>query len=278
MACGRLVLCSFAIQFVRRASGKMKWRLIEWKHIAESSRCCSASGMAAYRFAFFLVVLATDAMMVVQAGDTPLVGSWTVFATFTVWSWSLIGVYNLMAAFASLLAAMDRIPKGCVARVFCCSVWVLYEVMLPVSCLIFLLVWTVLLPLAYRTYHSDAGMLSLPSLAAHNLNFAFMLVETFLNKLCITTYHLFFMFYYGGIYVIFSWIFYYLYSFFFYFFIDWRYPFVLCGYTGLLGLLATFFFIGRGIVNCIKPALYTWELDLEHDVGTSDSSGSSDDD
>lgn len=135
------------------------------------------------------------------------------------------------------------------------------QVMLPVSFLIFLLVWLVLLPAAYHTSGTAMGLFTPPALAAHNLNFVFMFIEALVNRLCITTYHLIFIFYYGGLYVIFSWIFFAFQHFFFYFFIDWRYPLVLIGYSGLLCMLTTFFFIGRSIVNCVKPPLYTWDLD-----------------
>mmetsp|Transcript_19746 Transcript_19746/g.37143 ORF Transcript_19746/g.37143 Transcript_19746/m.37143 type:complete len:296 (+) Transcript_19746:33-920(+) len=253
------ILISCHVYFECR--GSMKWNRISWDHVAGSSRGFSYACVASYRLCFFLVVLATNVVLVQQEGDNPLIGSWICFATFTVWSWSLIGLYCLLAAGASILEAIGKSPEGRMATVFCCATWVLFEVMLPVSCLIFLLVWTVLLPAAYQTYGSSAGLLSLPALAAHNLNFVFMFVETMLNRLCITTYHLVFMFYYGGIYVIFSWLFFAKYHFFFYFFIDWRYPLVLFGYTGLLSLLCTFFFVGRCIVNCVKPPLYASELD-----------------
>ena len=101
--------------------------------------------------------------------------------------------------------------------------------MLPVSFLIFLAVWLILLPAAYKSTGTDMGLFSAPSLAAHNLNFVFMLTEALLNRLCITSYHFIFVFYYGGLYVVFSWIFYAFHHFFFYFFIDWRYPLVLIG-------------------------------------------------
>ena len=112
------------------------------------------------------------------------------------------------------------------------------QVMLPVSFLIFLAVWLVLLPAAYQTSGSDMGLLSWPALFSHNLNFVFMFVEALVNKLCITTYHLIFIFYYGALYVIFSWIFFSFYHFFFYFFIDWRNSGVLIGD------------LARGDLNC----------------------------
>ena len=41
------------------------------------------------------------------------------------------------------------------------------------------------------------------------------------------------------------------------------------GYTALLVTLTIFFFLGRSLVNCVKPPLYTWDLE-ESDDGTSD--------
>ena len=48
------------------------------------------------------------------------------------------------------------------------------QVMLPVSFLIFLAVWLVLLPVAYQTTGGDMGLLTWPALFCHNLNFLFM--------------------------------------------------------------------------------------------------------
>ena len=73
-------------------------------------------------------------------------------------------------------------------------------------------------------------------------NFLFMFVEALVNRLCITTFHLTFIFYYGALYVIFSWIFFSFYHFFFYFFIDWRYSLV------LMGSLAALVFFNENLV------------------------------
>ena len=37
------------------------------------------------------------------------------------------------------------------------------------------------------------------------------------------------------------------------------------GYTALLVTLTIFFFLGRSIVNCVKPPLYTWDLEESED-------------
>ena len=197
-----------------------------------------------------------------------------------------------------LCNALVFVPRKGVFRCFTQS-QAAFQVMLPVSFLIFLAVWLVLLPAAYHTTGTDMGLLSPAALASHNLNldcglswsnvcwlhgwgmvavgkpwcstiserspvfaatiaarlalllmheplpaglffscrnFLFMFVEALVNRLCITTFHLTFIFYYGALYVIFSWIFFSFYHFFFYFFIDWRYSLVL---MGSLAALAT---------------------------------------
>eukprot|EP00435_Cladocopium_sp_Y103_P072031 s43_g39.t1 len=216
----------------------------------------------------FVVVVMTDVVIVDSSAKGTLVGGgWIIFATFTIWSWSLIGLYMALSGLMTLAALVGwkpTRPGGCTAML-CRLVWLLFEVMLPVSFLIFLSVWLVLLPVAYQTTGSDMGLLTWPALFCHNLNFLFMFLEALVNRLCITTYHLTFMFYYGASYVIFSWIFFKEYHFFFYFFIDWRYPLVLIGYTALLVTLTIFFFLGRSIVNCVKPPLYTWDLEESDD-------------
>ncbi|CAK8994271.1 unnamed protein product [Durusdinium trenchii] len=254
----------FVIHGSMERRGRMKWSKLRWEHVAESSRGCSTSCMAVWRFFCCVLVILNNVVMVfVSDSASKLVaGGFIVFATFTVWSWTLIGVYMGLAGAVSLASACKSTPRqGCASVLPCRIIWLLFEVMLPVSFLIFLLVWLVLLPAAYHTSGTAMGLFTPPALAAHNLNFVFMFIEALVNRLCITTYHLIFIFYYGGLYVIFSWIFFAFQHFFFYFFIDWRYPLVLIGYSGLLCMLTTFFFIGRSIVNCVKPPLYTWDLD-----------------
>ncbi|CAJ1390841.1 unnamed protein product [Effrenium voratum] len=271
-----LLLIPLQIFWERRR--RMKWNRLQWEHIAQSSRKCSAAFMAAFRIFCCLMVLVVDVVMVVRDPENPLVGGFSVFATFTVWSWTLIGVYMGLAGFASVLSALGKAPEAPgdelrSARCLCRIAWLLFEVMLPVSFLIFLAVWLILLPAAYKSTGTDMGLFSASSLAAHNLNFVFMLTEALLNRLCITSYHFIFVFYYGGLYVVFSWIFYAFHHFFFYFFIDWRYPLVLIGYTALLSMLTIFYFLGRCLVNCVKPPLYTW--DLEQSSSGEESSASS---
>lgn len=61
------------------------------------------------------------------------------------------------------------VPRKWVFRCFTQS-QAAFQVMLPVSFLIFLAVWLVLLPAAYHTTGTDMGLLSPAALASHNLN------------------------------------------------------------------------------------------------------------
>eukprot|EP00930_Biecheleria_cincta_P026386 TRINITY_DN18602_c0_g2_i3.p1 TRINITY_DN18602_c0_g2~~TRINITY_DN18602_c0_g2_i3.p1 ORF type:complete len:380 (-),score=19.63 TRINITY_DN18602_c0_g2_i3:549-1688(-) len=256
---------------------RMKWDKIEWTYLSRGRGRCSALVMALFRAAFAIIVISVNVGLYFQVSDNPLFpGGWIIFATFTVWSWTLIGVYMALAAFASLADVLKYQPTGLAAHTFCCGMWVLFEVMVSVAVLITICVWLVLLPAAYKFRGSDMGLLSFFPFASHNFNTAFMLFEAVTNRLCITTPHLIFVFYYGAAYAIFSWWWYSRYHFFFYFFIDWRYAFALIGYTLLLSSLALYFFVGRCLVNCIKPSAYSSKLFVD-DLTGDDEGGSSDD-
>ncbi|CAK8994767.1 Uncharacterized protein SCF082_LOCUS4065 [Durusdinium trenchii] len=246
-----LVLISLHVRWECRK--QMKWEQISWEHVAEGRDRSRVRALSVFRLCCCLVVLANDGILIFFTREMPLLGGWKIFGTFTVWSWTLIGIYMGLAGVASLSHACKIKPNKVVVAVLCRFLWLLFEVMLPVSFLIFVVVWLVLLPAAYQTSGTDLGLLSLPALAAHNLNVVFMLIEARLNRLCMTSFHLIFIFYYGALYVIFSWILFGINHNFFYFFIDWRYPVVLIGYTGILSMLAGFFFICRWMVNRAKP-------------------------
>lgn len=240
---------------------KMKWDKIRWAYLSRGRGRCSALVMGLFRAACALCVVSINIGLYSQASGSPLFpGGWIIFATFTIWSWTLIGAYMALAALASLADVLNYKPTGRCAHMFCCGMWILFEVMVSVAVLITICVWVILLPAAYKFQGSDMGLLSFCPLATHNLNTVFILFEAASNRLCITAPHLVFVFYYGAAYVIFSWWFYSQYHFFFYFFIDWRYSFALLGYTALLLSLALYFFIGRCVVNYVKPPAYSSKL------------------
>lgn len=230
--------------------GVMFFDALEWSHISRGGTKCGPGLMAAYRLLFAAFVFGTDVSMYYRVSTAlhTASGGLQVFGTFTIWSWTLIGVYFALASVASLADALGFRPKA-TGSIFCCAVWVLFEVMFTVALLIWLAVWAVLLPEAYYVYGSDAGMLSFIPFCAHNLNVVFMVTDACLNRLCFASAHLVFVMYYSAAYVVFSWAFFLYNGYFFYFFIDWRQPLALAGYTTLLLFMTAFFFLGR---CCLK--------------------------
>eukprot|EP00930_Biecheleria_cincta_P026385 TRINITY_DN18602_c0_g2_i1.p1 TRINITY_DN18602_c0_g2~~TRINITY_DN18602_c0_g2_i1.p1 ORF type:complete len:349 (-),score=6.02 TRINITY_DN18602_c0_g2_i1:673-1719(-) len=150
---------------------RMKWDKIEWTYLSRGRGRCSALVMALFRAAFAIIVISVNVGLYFQVSDNPLFpGGWIIFATFTVWSWTLIGVYMALAAFASLADVLKYQPTGLAAHTFCCGMWVLFEVMVSVAVLITICVWLVLLPAAYKFRGSDMGLLSFFPFASHNFN------------------------------------------------------------------------------------------------------------
>merc|ERR1712232_628761 len=106
-------------------------------------------------------------------------------------------------------------------------------------------VWAVLIPAFYYYTGSDMGMLSFLPFCVHNVNIVLIGIEAVINRLYFVRAHFVFVLYFGGAYLIFSWIFFSIKGFFFYFFIDWRYRSTIVSYTLLLGILCAFFFLGQ---------------------------------
>mmetsp|Transcript_64076 Transcript_64076/g.167748 ORF Transcript_64076/g.167748 Transcript_64076/m.167748 type:complete len:348 (+) Transcript_64076:2-1045(+) len=300
LAC--ILLANIAIHVCLHKRGRMMWEVVTWQAMGRGIGCCSALAMACYRLLFAAYVLYVDWVMLnLEPSDLTGAGADAVkadspqanpasagpgiFATFTVWSWTLVGVYFALAGAISLATACGCSPEGKWAHRFCCFTWALFEVMFACALLICVVVWGILLPISYMLFGSDGGLLAWYCLSAHNLNVVFMVVEASVNRLCFVKAHYVFVVYYGGLYVVFSWVWFYLHGFFFYFFIDWRHWFALVGYTVLLLALAFYFFVGRCLVNCVKYRSSTklmiekvtaWDAADSGDSGDSGASSSED--
>uniref|UniRef100_A0A7S0FBS4 Glycerophosphocholine acyltransferase 1 n=1 Tax=Pyrodinium bahamense TaxID=73915 RepID=A0A7S0FBS4_9DINO len=239
-------------------SGAMGWGALQWSHVACGIRGLRPVTMAAYRFGFAayvfcILVLATSGHG--RQGRAALAGGPTAFATFTVWCWSLIGVYGIAAGIVSALAAAGVQGSSPCAAAAACVVWVLFEVMFSCAVLVFLVVWLVLIPQAYVMTHTDLGLLGWQPVSMHNLNLLFMMTEMLLNRLIFVPAHALFAMYYGITYIVFSWLWFAYAGVFFYFFIDWRRPLVVLGYTVLIALVWASFVGGQQLTRWAKRGL-----------------------
>jgi len=181
-------------------------------------------------------------------GASRFVGGEVVFGTFTVWCWTLLGLYFTLAGLISVCDVFGWEPHEYRSvRVLCRLAWVLFEVAFTCALFVFTIVWLVLVPAFYMYTGSDLGLLSFLPVCVHNVNIVLIGIEAVVNRLQFERAHFVFVVYYAGAYLVFSWIFYALNGFFFYFFIDWRRPSTLGSYTLLLGVLAAFFFFGQWV-------------------------------
>lgn len=213
-------------------NGAMKWNSLTWAHVSRGCHSISPKWIAIMRIGFALYI-----SVILWTAISSGVGGYVALGTFTVWCWTLEGVYFVLSGVASLSDAC-RSRENCVHSTVCANfLWVFFQVMFSYSWLVFLVVWLVLLPSSYIINGTDGGILSFVALSMHNANVLFMLIEMRLNRMNFVKTHLVFTLYYGCSYVAFSWLWYLRYNYFFYFFIDWTSPGVVGGYTLLLLLI-----------------------------------------
>lgn len=217
----------------------MHWETLTWVHITCDCRGLAVWKLGCARLAMGLFVVST--LCVAVHDET------TAIATFTVWCWSLIGVYMLVTAALSLAHMMGvRADRGYGGQLLSAAVWVLFELLFTTAILVFVVVWFVLVPKV------GPNMLRPIPLCMHNLNVVFMSVEMMLNRLVILRWHAPFAIYFGICYVVFSWLYFFLCGRFFYFFLDWRWPFAPIAYLVLLGILLCSFIASQRLVSYAK--------------------------
>mmetsp|Transcript_24976 Transcript_24976/g.70338 ORF Transcript_24976/g.70338 Transcript_24976/m.70338 type:complete len:381 (+) Transcript_24976:73-1215(+) len=246
--CVAYLLCflaaAVAVHVYCTRTGWMRWDAIRWCHMAEGVHGCGSSGMALYRLGVAFFVVCTLYMEL-----EPQV---VIACTFTIWCWTLIGVYFALAGVISALDAMGMKCENEEIQGLCCVAWVLFEGMFCCAVLVWITVWLLLLPVEYASSGTTGKLLTPLELCVHNLNVVFMSIETVVNRLCFVTPHLIFVMYYVTAYVAFS-DYWFLYSGVFnYSFIDWRLVTTPVAYTLLLTVLSGCFFIGHALVSCAK--------------------------
>lgn len=241
--------------------GKLLWRTLTWSHITHDSR-----GLGPLRFGLIRLAMSFYVVCTLVAF---LLESPAGIATFTIWCWTLIGLYLFLAGTASIVAAVrgEGNDSGNCRRppVVGCILWIWFEAMFSTAILVFLVVWLVLLPFAYISTGSNGRLLSFLQLSAHNLNIVFMGTEMMLNRLTFLRHHAVFVLLYGCAYVIFSWC-YFLWGEkhkFWYFFLDWRHFSTPVWYTLLMLVIWAAFTGGQ---RCVAKAKADLASDLPGDA------------
>lgn len=164
------------------------------------------------------------------------------FTTFTMWCWSLLGWYMLLASlcsFAALPGSNLQLPHQLLELTP-----ILFEVAFAMSYLVTVVVSFVLIPGQIKKGLPNSAFFSPVSLLAHNFNVLAMMVEVCLSRMTVQIRHLPYVILFGLAYICFSWIWFELTGIFYYFFLDYEHPNALLWLMGLLGACSAFYMLG----------------------------------
>jgi hypothetical protein len=173
------------------------------------------------------------------------------FAPFTVWCWTLQGLYFTMATYGSashlgLLSSSSTSPA--LTSVAC----ILFELSFSVAFLVSAVVSFVLMPATVsRGLPLDNFFKPWP-LIMHNANVVFVASEMVLNRLTFDSNHHPWVLLYAATYVLFAWGWFSSRGYFFYFFLDYAAPLAPLWYLALLVLLLACFFGGLVVSQYVE--------------------------
>ena len=178
---------------------------------------------------------------------------WT---TFTVWCFTLLFFYFALATFCSAVALFTRgdiIPNAVVVLTL-----ILFEISYPTSLLVTIVVNFVLLPVALKNHYPTARMFRWRPLIMHNLNVLMMQIAMLMTAPPITFAHLSYVLIFGCAYAIFAWYWFIRTGIFYYFFLDYRRPYAVFVYIGLLVVLVSFYGLGYLIATFVHQEHSRW--------------------
>jgi hypothetical protein len=164
---------------------------------------------------------------------------WT---TFTLWCFTLLFFYFTLAAYCSgavFVGRGDVVPSGIVMATL-----VLFEVNYPMSILVTAIVTFVLVPVARRHNDPMDRMFRWRSLMMHNGNVLMMQLAMLSAPPPVTLAHLPYAVLFGCCYAIFAWYWFWRTRVFYYFFLDYRRPYAVVVYFGLLTFLTILYSLG----------------------------------
>jgi hypothetical protein len=152
-------------------------------------------------------------------------------STFTVWSWTLIGIYFALTSYCGIMSLIGK--ENNIPLILLQLSWIIYELSFPISFLVTIIVSFVLIPPAIaRGTHQP--LFSTPSLLMHNANVVMMTLENLLNIIPYSYSHAVFGVLYGLLYAVFAWGWYHHKGVFYYFFLDYEFKGAEFWYLGLI--------------------------------------------
>src|SRR5262249_35031327 len=164
---------------------------------------------------------------------------WT---TFTLWCFTLLFFYFTLATYCSGAAFVGRgdVVPSCIVMV----TLVLFEVNYPLSILVTAIVTFVLVPVPHPHTDPMAGMFHWGPLRMHNGIVLMMHFPMLSAPPPVTLAHLPYAVLFGCCYAIFAWYWFWRTRVFYYFFLDYRRPYAVVVYLGLLTFLTMLYGLG----------------------------------
>ncbi len=205
-----------------------------------ASRVLSFAGCC---FAVAKAVLGFRSVAGSGGASLPL-GGCEVLATFTIWTWVLMGLYWLQT---SALTGAHLLTGWAPPDAYAAVLWVCFEILYAMAWMVFLVCWLVLIP-RMKLVGAKAGlrlMLSGVVLFQHNANLLLMQAELVSSRWTFCGYHSIFCVQFGFIYVVFNWWVHATTGHWIYFFLDYERPAVIPSLMALKLAILGFFRIGE---------------------------------
>jgi hypothetical protein len=171
------------------------------------------------------------------------------FSAFTVWCWSLQGLYFLLTAFATC-CTIEQWSNWKVFTddpIFAEVTTIIFEMSFSMAFLVTMLVNLVLIPMGKKMGQPIDVFFTSTGLLFHNANIVFMVAELLCNKIPFYPLHFIYVILFGIAYVVFSWYWFARTGIFYYFFLDYARPRAVLSHIGLLLGVGAFFFIGYAL-------------------------------
>ena len=158
------------------------------------------------------------------------------FTKFTVWCWTVLGVYLAMACYCSLAFSFGW-P---LSPEFLLATTVAFEIAFGTSYLVTTVVTFVLYPRHIKDGVDHMSLFEFYNVLQHNANVLIVAVEFALNKVPFVFAHFPFIVFFGQLYVLFSVWLHSRIGVFYYFFLDFEAPYAAFLQLGLLVLVSSF--------------------------------------
>lgn len=183
------------------------------------------------------------------------------FTPFTVWCWSLLGIYHVLVTLAGTAEMLqkyqyvgplvDILVTLTTSTLYVRLTTVCFQISFSMAFLVSSIVTYVLIPgCKSQGIPVDLFYQPLP-LLFHNANVVVVVMEGLLNSIHFVPAHFLFVVLFGTAYVVFSWWWYEVKGVFYYFFLDYEHKRAVLLHLGLITCVAIFFFVGLGI-NTLK--------------------------